>query len=402
MEIRQDQIALSPYNSYPEATKEIAFNKNLTLSDCTLRDGEQQAGVVFRKDDKVAIARYLDDMGIPEIEAGMPCNSEEDAEAIREIAACCKRSRITACVRGMESDFDLAAELGVWGVTISLPIGTLQRKYKLKWDDDTYIANMCHLTEYAKNKGLYVNLSPYDTMRADPAFMERVMEEVVKCGTIDRVRLVDTVGSASPEAVRFVAKKIKSILGEKVWLEIHCHDDFGLGVASTIAGAMGGAEVLSTTINGLGERSGNTATEEVLVALRLLYGKDLGVDLSKLVGASRLVETLSGAKIQNHKPVVGRHSFSHESGMVVAGVLQNPFVAEAYAPELVGATREILIGKKSGAKSLEAKLQEKGIVFGAEELKQLLDLVKHEALQLKRNLTDDEFFVLVEKFQKQF
>lgn len=386
---------LSPFNTLPEITEQFHFSPHLTLCDCTLRDGEQQAGVVFTKEDKVAIAAILDEMRIPEIEAGMPCNSQEDADAIAEIVRTSKHSHITACVRGLEKDFDLAAELGVWGATISLPIGDLQRKYKLKWDDDTYIANMRRLTEYAKNKGLYVNLSPYDTTRANPAFLDRVMEEVVKCGTVDRVRLVDTVGSANPEAIGYLTRRIKGILGDKVWLEVHCHDDFGLGVASTLAGALNGAEVLSTTINGLGERSGNTATEEVLVALKLLYGRDLGVDLTRSVEISRLVEKLANAPLQNHKPVVGRHSFSHESGMVVAGVLEEPFVAEAYDPALVGATREILIGKKSGAKSIEAKLAAKGITLEDQQVRALLAQVKEKALQVKRSLSDDEFMELV-------
>ena len=329
----------------------------------------------------------------------MPCNSQEDADAIAEITRLCKNSRITACVRGLERDFDLAADIGVWGVTISLPIGILQRKYKLKWDDDTYIRNMYHLTEYAKKKGLYVNLSPYDTTRAEPAFLDRVMTEAVRCGTIDRVRLVDTVGSANPEAIRYLARRIKGILGDKVWLEVHCHNDFGLAVASALAGAMGGAEVVSTTINGLGERSGNTSTEELLLALKLLYGKDLGIDLTRLTDVSNLVEKLSNTPLQKHKPVVGRHSFSHESGMVVAGVLEEPFVAEAYAPELVGAHREILIGKKSGAKSLEAKLNENGIHLPEEAVRELLTDVKNQALAVKRSLTDDEFFDLVRKYQ---
>lgn len=390
---------LSPYNSIPEVTDGIAFSQNLTLSDCTLRDGEQQAGVVFTKEDKVAIATLLDEMRIPEIEAGMPCNSQEDADAIAQIVRCCKNSRVTACVRGLEQDFDLAARLGVWGVTISLPIGILQRKYKLKWDDDTYIANMCRLTEYAKKKGLYVNLSPYDTTRAEPAFLDRVMTEAAHCGTVDRVRLVDTVGAANPEAIRCLARRIKGILGDRVWLEVHCHNDFGLAVASTLAGAMGGAEVVSTTVNGLGERCGNTSTEELLLALKLLYGQDLGVDLTRLTEVSRLVETLSNTPLQKHKPVVGRHAFSHESGMVVAGVLEEPFVAEAYAPELVGARREILIGKKSGAKSIEAKLAGNGITLSKEAVRSLLDDVKKKALAVKRSLTDEEFFELARSRQ---
>jgi len=390
---------LSPFNTIPEVVKDIHFSPSLTLCDCTLRDGEQQAGVVLSKQDKVAIALMLDEMRIPEIESGMPANSKEDADAIAEIAKRCKSSRITACVRGLESDFDHAAELGVWGVTISLPVGDLQRKYKLKWDDDTYIANMKKLTAYAKKKGLYVNLSPYDTTRANPVFLDRLMHEVVECGTVDRIRLVDTVGAASPQAIQYMASHIKSILGDKVLLEVHCHNDFGLAVASTLAGAMGGADVLSTTINGLGERAGNTSTEETLMALKMLYGVDLGVDLTKLCAVSKLVEECSNAPLQKHKAVVGKHAFSHESGMVVAGVLEEPFVAEAYAPELVGAKREILIGKKSGAKSLEAKLSENGIKLSEESIRSLLTDVKDMALEKKRSLTNAEFFSLAEKYQ---
>ena len=149
----------------------------------------------------------------------------------------------------------------------------------------------------------------------------------------------------------------------------------------------------------MGERSGNTSTEELLLALKLLYGKDLGIDLTRLTDVSNLVEKLSNTPLQKHKPVVGRHSFSHESGMVVAGVLEEPFVAEAYAPELVGAHREILIGKKSGAKSLEAKLNENGIHLPEEAVRELLTDVKNQALAVKRSLTDDEFFDLVRKYQ---
>ena len=162
---------------------------------------------------------------------------------------------------------------------------------------------------------------------------------------------------------------------------------------------MGGAEVLSTTINGLGERSGNTSTEETLMALKLLYGKDLGVDTSRLVEVSKLVEKLSNTPLQNHKPVVGKHSFSHESGMVVAGVLEEPFVAEAYAPELVGAHREILIGKKSGAKSIEAKLDTMGIHIPEEAVRSLLTDVKEMAIREKRSLSDEEFLLLTQKYQ---
>jgi len=396
----EQKVALSLFNTYPEVTENVTFSPQLTLCDCTLRDGEQQAGIVLRKNEKVEIGQKLDRMGIPEIEAGMPCNSQEDADAIAEITKTCHNARITACVRGLEEDFDLASRIGVWGATISLPIGELQRRYKLKWDDDTYIENMKRLTEYAKKKRLYVNLSPYDTTRANPEFLDRVMREVVSCGTVDRVRLVDTVGAASPESMRYISRRMKNILGDKVLLEVHCHNDFGLGVASTLAGAMGGAEVLSTTINGIGERAGNTSTEEVLLALKLLYNKDLGVDLTRMLEVSQMVEKYTGVALQVNKAVVGRNAFSHEAGMVVAGVLECPFVAEAYAPELVGQERHILIGKKSGAKSIEAKLLEKDIVMDKKSLNNLLNDVKNVALENKRSLTDEEFYNLTKKYTK--
>ena len=189
---------------------------------------------------------------------------------------------------------------------------------------------------------------------------------------------------------------MKSILGS-IPVEIHCHDDFGMATASTIAGAEAGADYLSTTMNGLGERSGNAPTEEVVVALKFLYGIDLGVKLEKLTEASRFIEEISNVKLQQHKAVVGRHAFSHESGMVTAGVLKNAFVAEAYIPEAVGQKRELLIGKKSGSQVIAKKLEEKGISASRDEVKELLFEVKEFAISNKRALEDKEFFDLADK-----
>lgn len=387
---------VSNFNEEPEVKEQYSFSPELSIVDCTLRDGEQQAGVVFTKEDKVRIAKKLDEIGIPEIEAGMPAVSNEDREATCEMVQAVSKARITALARPSKEDIDMLAECGVWCATISIPIGDLQRKFKLGWDDETYIRNLLEISEYAKKKGLYVNVSPYDTTRVNPAFLERVLHEIVKAGTVDRVRLVDTVGSATPQAIKYLVRKMKSILGS-IPIEVHCHDDFGMATASTIAGAEAGAEHLSTTMNGLGERAGNAPTEEVVVALKFLYGIDLGVKLEKLTEASRLVEELSNVKLQQHKAVVGRHAFSHESGMVAAGVLKNSFVAEAYVPEAVGQKRELLIGKKSGAKVLASKLEEKGITASKEEIQELLVEVKEYAIKHRRALEDEEFFALADK-----
>jgi isopropylmalate/homocitrate/citramalate synthase len=229
-----------------------------------------------------------------------------------------------------------------------------------------------------------------------PSFLERVLHEIAKAGTVDRVRLVDTVGSASPVAIKYLVHKMKSILGS-IPVEVHCHDDFGMATACTIAGAEAGAEYLSTTMNGLGERAGNAPTEEVLVALKFLYDVDLNVKLEKLNETSRLVEELSGVRLQQHKAVVGRHAFSHEAGTVVAAVFKNSFVAEAYRPEAVGQKREILIGKKSGAQSLAKKLEENGLTLPKEAIRELLGKVKDFSIIHKRALTDEEFLDLAKK-----
>ena len=387
---------VSPFNDEPEVRAQIKISPRLSLVDCTLRDGEQQAGVAFTKEDKVRIAKKLDEIGISEIEAGMPASSVEDREAICEMVQAGLKARITALARPSKEDIDMVADCGAWCATISIPIGDLQREFKLGWDDETYIRTLLETAEYAKKKGLYVNVSPYDTTRVTPAFLERVLREIANAGTADRVRLVDTVGSASPLAIKYLVRKMKSILGN-IPIELHCHDDFGMATACTIAGAEVGVEYLSTTMNGLGERAGNAPTEEVLVALKFLYGVDLKVKLEKLNETSRLVEELSGVRVQQHKAVVGRHAFAHESGMVVAGIFKNPFVAEAYIPEAVGQKREILIGKKSGAMSLIKKLEEKGLTSSKEEIRELLRQVKDFAITHKRTLTDEEFFALAKK-----
>lgn len=386
----------SNFNNESEVLNQYNFSPKLSIVDCTLRDGEQQAGVVFTKEDKVRIAKKLDEIGVPEIEAGMPAVSNDDRDATLEMVQAGLKARITALARPSKEDIDMLAECGVWCATISIPIGDLQRKFKLGWDDETYIRNLLEISEYAKKKGLYVNVSPYDTTRVDPAFLERVLIEIVKAGTADRVRLVDTVGSAAPLAIKYLVRKMKSILGS-IPLEIHCHDDFGMATASTIAGAEAGADYLSTTMNGLGERSGNAPTEEVAVALKFLYGIDLGIKLEKLTEASRFIEEVSNVRLQQHKAVVGRHAFSHESGMVAAGVLKNSFVAEAYVPEAVGQKRELLIGKKSGAQVIAKKLEERGITAAREEVKELLLEVKEFAISHKRALEEEEFFSLANK-----
>jgi isopropylmalate/homocitrate/citramalate synthase len=367
----------------------VTFAPEIRLSDCTLRDGEQQAGVVFTVDDKIRIAGALDAAGVYEIEAGTPAQSADDRAAVEAIAHAGLRAKVSALARARKDDVDLVAATGAWGVRLSLPISPIQRTSKLKLDDEQYLTLARDITGYCKERGLYVTFSPYDTTRCELGFLKRVLETLQRDRTVDRVRLVDTTGCATPHVVRFLVREMKD--AADIPIEVHCHDDFGLGVANTIAGAEAGAEYLSVTVNGIGERCGNAALEETALALRVLFGIDLGLDTTKLTELSRLVEELSGVTLQVNKAVVGRGAFAHESGMVVAGLLKEPFTAECYRPELVGQQREIVIGKKAGIASVEAKLRELGIEAARDDVVRLVEAVKAKSVQTKRPLESDEF-----------
>jgi len=379
----------SPFNEASGA--KIAPGRQIFLTDCTLRDGEQQAGIVFNRAAKVRIARALDDLGIYEIEAGTVASAEEDRQAIAEMCQAGLRSKISVLCRGITSDIDQAAALGVWAVRISFPISPLERKHKLKGiGDDEYLKRALELSEYARRKGVRVIFSPYDTTRGELPFLRRLVAELQRAGTVDRLRIVDTTGCALPEAIRYVVGQVREV-APGIPVEIHCHNDLGLACANTLAGVVAGADYASTTINGLGERCGNAATEEVAMALEVLYGVRTGLDLTKLTGISKLVAELSGVPTQVNKAVVGEGAFQHESGMAVAGLLQDPFTSEPYQPELVGQKRKILLGKKSGLASISFKVKDMGLPVPEERFPEMLTQVKQVAVNKHRALTDDEF-----------
>jgi isopropylmalate/homocitrate/citramalate synthase len=375
----------SPFSD--EAHSGSLFPKTVRVADCTLRDGEQQAGIVFTRQDKVDIAHALDRLGVYEIEAGTPASSEEDRQAIEEIAGSGLKAKVSALSRGRRDDIDLVARTGAYAARLSMPISTIQRVNKLKLGDEEYLKLAREMTDYAKERGLAVIFSPYDTTRSDLPLLRRLLEQFNRAGTVDRVRIVDTTGCATPQIIGLLVREMKKVTD--IPIEIHCHDDFGLAVANTIAGVQQGAEYVSVTVNGIGERSGNASLEETALALKVLYGVDCGLDMAKFVEISRLVEERSGIMLQAHKAVVGRGAFSHESGMVVAGLLKEPFTAESYVPELVGQKREVVLGKKSGVASVEAKLRQMGIAVPADALPGILTKIKEEAVRTKRPIDEN-------------
>lgn len=398
-----DQLAFETDNwflCYADFFKEVRdqlpdLPRKVDIADCTLRDGEQQAGVVFNRADKVEIAKQLDALGVSEMEVGTPASTESDEQAARDIVKLGLRAKASGLCRAKKEDVDLFADIGMPVANISLPIGDLQRKYKLGWDDERWVKTCFDICEYAKRKGMFVNLSPYDTTRCDMEFLDRVLNQARTSGVVDRFRLVDTVGSATPTAIKYMVRHMKSLLGH-IPVEVHCHDEFGLAMSTTVAAVEVGADVVSTTINGVGSRAGNCATEEIALALQVLYGVDTGVDLSKLKETCDLVSRLSGVPIHNHKSIAGRNIFAIEAGMTVAGVLKNHWTVESYEPALVGQSRSIVLGKKSGKASVEYKLQELNKEYTAEQVQELLHMVKTLSTEKKRCVEDDEFLKMTE------
>ena len=384
----------SPFNPGKDAWADPS--RTIRIADCTLRDGEQQAGIVLDKGAKLEIARLLDALGVHDIEAGTVASSEEDRDAIRAMVEADLKAELTVLCRGLEKDIDLAAELGVRGVRLSFPVSEVERAHKLKGISDAeYLERAKALTGYAKGMGLDVIFSPYDTTRADPDFLEELVAALDAAGTVDRLRIVDTTGCALPAAITDITTRIRRA-APGIPLEIHCHDDFGLACANTLAAIEAGAEYVSSTINGLGERCGNAATEDVVMALEVLEGYDTGLDLAMFREISRRVSELSGIPVPVNKAVVGDNAFRHEAGMVVAGVLKEPFTAESYRPEIVGQSREILLGKKSGLVSVAHKLDVLGLTLAQEKHAPVLEEIKRIAVRERRPITDEEFRTLVQ------
>jgi isopropylmalate/homocitrate/citramalate synthase len=395
---RSDSHYVSFYDFLPEVRKSIKLPAKISLHDVTLRDGEQQPRVTFRKDEKVQIARALDEARLDRIEAGMPSVSPSDSEAIKEITHLGLSAKIYAFSRCMKADVDAALKVDVDGLIMEVPSSDHLIKLGYGWTEEKAVELSVEATTYAHEHGLKVSFFTIDSTRASIPVISRLVGRVAKEGHMDALVLADTFGVLNPEATKFFVHKMRTLLKKPV--EIHAHNDFGLGVANAIAAIMAGADVAHVTVNGIGERTGNTSLEELTMALRCLYGVQTNVRLEKLRGLSQLVSRLSGVVVPPQKPVVGDDIFTVESGIITGWwrrleKLENPLEMYPFLPELVGHEKvRILLGKKSGKDS---------ILYYADKLKmdmddakaiELLAKVKEQAIAQKRPLTEKEFLSL--------
>ena len=356
------------------------------LYDTTLRDGEQTVGVVLSPEDKLAIARALDEAGVDRIEAGFARVSEEDADAIRMIAGDGLGAEVWGFARAVQADVEQLAGLGVRSAVIESPISDAKLA-ALGVAHDDMLGRIRKAVSFAAGEGITVAFFGVDGSRADLGFFQRAYEAAVEAGAKEAV-VVDTIGIATPEAAAY-------LVGQAVdWLDVpvhwHGHDDFGLATAAAVAAVQAGASWVQGTVNGMGERAGNANLLEVALALEALYGVPTRLDLSKARSLAALVRERSGYQLAPWTPITGDNLFTRESG-AVASQFHDPPAIEPYSSELVGAERGIVLGKKSGLDSIRLKAEELGLDLAEERFPEVLAAVKSLGVRERRLVTDAEF-----------
>lgn len=347
--------------------------RRVKILDTTLRDGEQTPNVALSIDDKIKIAQALDDIGVDIIEAGFPIASEWEKTAVSKIAKLGLSSEVLGLSRSNKDDIDAVIDCDTKSIHLFIATSDIHLKNKLKITRDEAIEKAIWAIDYARSHGLTVEFSPEDATRSDLEFLKKFIKAVQEAKA-DRIDIPDTVGIMIPQAMGQLITELKSICN--LPLAVHCHDDFGLSVSNSLAAVMAGVEEVHCTINGLGERAGNAALEEIAVGLRTFFGIETNIDLKKLPHISRLVSRLTGVPVQPNKAIVGDNAFAHESGIHVHGVLGESFTYEAIAPETVGKERALIVGKHTGTHAVEAKLKGYGISMEDTQIRDLVTRVK--------------------------
>lgn len=356
------------------------------ILDTTLRDGEQTPGVSLTPEEKVEIARALDKLGVDTIEAGFPITSKGEAKGVKMIAAERLDAEVCALARADKVDIDAALDCDVDAIHVFIATSDIHLQHKLKISRDEGLRRATEWVEYAKSHGVTVEFSAEDATRTEREHLKRVSRAVAEAGA-DRLDIADTVGIMTPQAMAELVKDVRSVVG--IPISLHCHQDFGMGTANTLAGIWAGAKQAHVTINGIGERAGNTSLEEVVMALHCLYSMKTRINTKLIYETSRMVSRLTGIIVQPNKAIVGENAFGHESGIHTHGILNLPLTYEPLEPGLVGRTRFILAGKHAGGHGVQAQLEAMGLKPEREQVKEILVRVKELGDKGKR-LTDSD------------
>ncbi|HLS20967.1 MAG TPA: 2-isopropylmalate synthase [Bacillota bacterium] len=373
------------------------------IFDTTLRDGEQSPGVNLNQLEKLEIAKQLERLGIDRMEAGFPASSKGDFKAVQAIANTIKDTSVIGLARVVQSDIDTTWEAlkGAEEPAIHVFMATspIHMTYKLRMTPEQVINTSVDMVKYARNKFPHVQWSAEDASRSDLDFLVQIIEKVIDAGA-SVINLPDTVGYATPQEYgqmfKYIRENVSNI--DKVRLSCHCHNDLGMAVANSIAAVENGATQVEGTINGIGERAGNVALEEVAVALKIrsdFYPHETGLKLDEIKRTSDLVAKLTGMHVQANKAIIGRNAFAHESGIHQDGVLKHAETYEIITPEMVGVqSNTLFLGKHSGRHAFKDRIEELGYKLSDEKLQEAFDMFK-QLTDRKREVTDDDLFMIL-------
>jgi len=343
------------------------------IFDTSLRDGEQTPGVSLTVEEKLEIAHQLDRLGVDVIEAGSPMSSAGEKRAVKDIAKAGLRTEICGLARTIREDIDAAIECDVNSVHTFISTSNVQMKYAVGLTPEQVLSAAVDSVEYIKDYGLICEFSPMDATRSEIGFLKRICKAAEEAGA-DRINIPDTVGVMTPQNMRKLIEDIRTVV--RAPISVHCHDDFGMAVANSLAAVEAGATQVHATVNGLGERAGNASLEEIVMALHLIYKRKTGINTRLLYSTSQLVSRLTGILIQPNKAIVGENAFAHESGIHTRGVTVAPLTFEPIKPELVGRRRRLVAGKLAGTRGVKVELEEVGIHPNEEQLKEIVKRIK--------------------------
>ncbi len=367
---------LNKLNQYP-----------LVICDTTLRDGEQSAGIVFANLEKLRIAKLLDEIGVQQIEAGIPAMGGDEKKAVKQIAGLGLDASILGWNRANKEDIAHSIDCDVDSVAISMSSSDIHIQHKLMKSREWVLEKITEAVEYAKAHGVYISANAEDASRADPDFLITFAKTAKEAGA-NRFRYCDTIGMLEPRRSYDDIKRI--IEHAKIDVEMHTHNDFGMATANAIAGVQAGAKFVSTTVLGIGERTGNSPLEEIAMTAKHILKMDVHFDTTRFREVSEYVASAASRTIPGWKPIVGENCFAHEAGIHTDGVIKYLSNYEPYTPEEVGLKRKIVIGKHSGRHTVKQMLAKYGYEVDDEAAGIILESVRANSIALKRSLTEKE------------